>query len=72
MRRARWLAVAALVVAACAHERKGPPAADKDETEKTAPAAGTPTEAQEASGVLVAPTTQPAIGAAPKPLPPKI
>ena len=74
MTRAAWIVVASLALAACAHETKAPPGGDKDESEKAAPAAaGTaPTEAQEASGVQVAPTTQPAIGAPPRPLPPKI
>ena len=68
--------VAVLVfLAACAHETsKAPPPGDnkEDTAEKGATAAGSPTEAQEASGVQVAPTTQPPIGAPPKPLPQKI
>lgn len=73
----RALVVAALLfVAACAHETsKAPPPGDNKEEGAEKGAAGTtgaPTEAQEASGVQVAPTTQPPIGAPPKPLPPKI
>lgn len=74
MRRTRaWLVAGALLVS-CAHETsKAPPPSDKEESaEKGATAPGAPTEAQEASGVQVAPTTQPGLGAAPKPLPPKI
>ncbi|HEX9105259.1 MAG TPA: hypothetical protein VF997_23775 [Polyangia bacterium] len=71
-RRLGCLVVAGAVLAACAHEtHKAPPAGEKEEP-SAAGTPGAPTEAQEASGVQVAPTTQPAIGAPPKPLPPKI
>jgi hypothetical protein len=70
----RALVIATLFVGACAHDtHKAPPAGDKEEPAATgAAAAGAPTEAQEASGVQVAPTTTPATGEPPKPLPPKI
>jgi len=66
----------ALTLAGCAHETsKSAPPSDKEESaektaEKSAAATGAPTEAQEASGVQVAPTAP--SGAAAKPLPPKI
>ena len=70
----RALLIATLFVGACAHEtHKAPPAGDKEESAATGAApAGAPTEAQEASGVQVAPTTETPTGAAPKAPPPKI
>jgi hypothetical protein len=66
----------ALALAGCAHEtHKAAPSSDKEEAEAekgTAPSTGETTPAQAASGVQVAPTTQPASGPPPKPLPPKI
>lgn len=75
MSRTRAWLIAGVLVVSCAHEtHKAPPASDTEEPEKgAAPAGGAaPTEAQEASGVQVAPTTQPGLGPAAKPLPPKI
>ena len=71
----RALCVALLFAGACAHETHKAPAGDKEEPAAATGAApaGAPTEAQEASGVQVAPTTTPAVGttAAAAP-PPKI
>ncbi|HEX6838189.1 MAG TPA: hypothetical protein VF334_16545 [Polyangia bacterium] len=73
MRRTRAWLVAGVLLVSCAHETsKTPPPKDNEESaEKGAAATGAPTEAQEASGVQVAPS-QPTNGPAAKPLPPKI
>ncbi|MCA1665562.1 MAG: hypothetical protein LC659_15065, partial [Myxococcales bacterium] len=69
----RALLIATLFVGACAHETHKAPAGDKDEPAATGAApAGAPTEAQEASGVQVAPSTAPTAGAAPAAPAPKI
>src|SRR4051812_45994934 len=70
----RALVIAALFVGACAHEtHKAPPAGEEQPAAATGAApAGAPTEAQEASGVQVAPTTTPTVGTAPAAPPPKI
>jgi hypothetical protein len=77
--RRAWLVLSLLTVACgCAHDtHKAPPPGDKEEAEgekavTAPPSTGEPTPAQTASGVTVAPTTQPAQGPPPKPLPPKI
>ncbi|HEY1587829.1 MAG TPA: hypothetical protein VGH63_19150 [Polyangia bacterium] len=70
----RALVIATLFVGACAHEtHKAPPAGEEQPAATTGAApAGAPTEAQEASGVQVAPTTQTPAGTAPAAPPPKI
>jgi hypothetical protein len=79
VRRASLVLVLIVAACGCAHDtHKAPPPDNKEEAEgekSVAAPPSTPTEptpVQTASGVQVAPTTEPASGPPPKPLPPKV